>query len=196
VFASSSDGASVVDGVEADYCRPISASALMGDDDVDFVELSNATDGFLKLYNKDVDVVAGMSWNLQNNVREPTTGVGYTFSPPYFYSNAVESTAQDSLSLVTRQDDHLWSSFVGWIVEGSIYAEAYNHTQVEFNSMPLVDVFGPNFRRMFRNALLVSGNYGEIYDRNLEPYIPRSGRILLNGNPEQGPQHYAPPGFP
>ena len=61
--------------------------------------------------------------------------------------------------------------------------------------MPEVNLFGPKFAFMFRSIILSIGNYGEIYMRELEPLMPRSGRNLLNKGPHYGPQSYAVPGM-
>ena len=53
-----------------------------------------------------------------------------------------------------------------------------------------VDLFGALLRNMFVNALNAVGNYGEIYERNVEALIPRqNGLNSLNTIPE-GPQQH------
>ena len=46
--------------------------------------------------------------------------------------------------------------------------------------MPVVDLFGSLYRQAFRDTIITIGNYGELYDRNLEAYFPRSGRNMLS----------------
>lgn len=92
--------------------------------------------------------------------------------------------------MATRQDDHQWSSFVYWLVSATFHAEENGIDQGSSNEMPVTNLFGPNLSRMFRDAILAVGNYGEIYNRTLEAIVPRSGRNLLNVNPV-GPQFYA-----
>lgn len=74
-------------GIEIDYCHAISACMLQGQtDNVVFVELDDQADGVAKLADGEVDVVVGATWNLHNDVREPSTGQvqGFSFSQPYF----------------------------------------------------------------------------------------------------------------
>ena len=57
--------------------------------------------------------------------------------------------------------------------------------------MPEVKLFGFIFRRMFRDAILAVGNYEEMYARNVEVIVPRSGFNLLSKEEEPiGPQHF------
>ena len=108
-------------------------------------------------------------------------------------------------SLVTRQDDPQWSSVVHWIVMATFYAEENGISFQSSYDMPLVNLLGQypeseeiavdgssssdnsvGFPRLLRDAVLV-GNYGELYERNVERFIKRSGRNKLNQNPF-GPQ--------
>lgn len=79
-------------GMDIDYCRAVAAS-IMGTADgrVEYVEVGSDKEGFLSLNRGDIDLLAGVPINLENDVREPTTGVGFAFTKPYFYNNtAVE----------------------------------------------------------------------------------------------------------
>jgi len=46
---------------------------------------------------------------------------------------------------------------------------------------------------MFRDVILRVGNYGEIYARDVNVTIPRSGRNKLNNANPLGPQHFPTP---
>ena len=177
-------------GMDVDYCRALSAALFSGNGYM--VELVHAShkDGFQKLTSGEIDVLAGSTWNLQNDVREPSTGLGFAFSQPYFYGTAEEQDPEN-LCMATMQDDKDWGSFVYFIVAATMYAERQNVNATAFNQMPLVDLYGPGLKRMFRDAIFQTGNYGEIYSRNLE--IPRSGRNLLDST--NGPQFYPLPGY-
>jgi len=167
------DDDDVVAGMEVDLCKAIAASLFEGDmKAVELVELASPEDAFVQLANHQVDVIAGATWNLVNDVLEPTTGLGFAFSQPYFYGY---SDQEDNLCLATMQDDHNWMSFVYWINTAMVYAEELNITRQTSNLMPEIYVYGSALRRMLRDALLV-GNYGEIYKQNVEPIIPRAGR--------------------
>ena len=99
-----------------------------------------------------------------------------------------------AFALATREDDFQWSAFAYWIVTATFSAEEENITQSTSNKMPLVNLFGPDHSRMFRDAIVATGNYGEIYARSMQSFVPRSGRNLLNDN-SMGPQFYVPPNW-
>ena len=79
-------------GMDVDYCRAIAMGALGAPDLIEFLELPTIQKGFFLLHTGEIDVLAGAPWNLNNYVREPTTGVGFSFSRPYFYNNSVALT--------------------------------------------------------------------------------------------------------
>jgi len=76
-------------GMDVDYCRAIAAAILGNPDLVEFINLNSTQEGFTLLHEERIDVLAGASWNLVNAAREPTTGVGFSFSRPYFYNSSV-----------------------------------------------------------------------------------------------------------
>jgi len=183
--------ASTYRGMEVDFCHAVAASLFQGDMmAVEFIEVETRSDGFALLSNGSFDILAGATWNLENDVREPTTGHGFAFSQPYFYGYSSE---EDNLCLATTEDDHDWAAFVYWILSATIYADEQGISRETSNTMPTVQVFGPALLRMFRDAILEVGSYAEIYDRNLQALIPRHGRNKLNLFPNTGPQHYLYP---
>jgi hypothetical protein len=101
--------------------------------------------------------------------------------------------SKDPLALVTRQDDVEWSDFVYWIVSAIFYAEEQDITMETADEMPSVNLFGPLFSNMFRDAISTVGNYGEIYERSAQADVPRGGLNLVNVF-LSGPQHYPLPG--
>jgi hypothetical protein len=176
-------------GLDIDLCKAV-AGGLFGDSDLmELIPLNTPGDGYQKLVSKEVDVITGAEWNLENDVKEPTTGVGFSFTTPYYYGHGYEN-----LCMVTLEDDSDWTAFVAWLVTSAIYAEEQGIDQTMFHKMPEVFSYGPRLNRMLRDATLAVGNYGEMYQRNLEPLEPRSGRNLLNTN-SQGPQHFPMPGL-
>ncbi|CAB9511050.1 Putative amino-acid ABC transporter-binding protein YhdW [Seminavis robusta] len=184
-------------GMDVDFCRAVAASMFGGDTEaVDYIELnsSDPSDGYVKLAAGGVDVVAGATWNLANDVKEPGTGIGFAFSQPYFYGYGEE---EDNLCLASMQDDQVWSTYLYWVVGCTIYAEQEGIGQTNSTKMPLIYAFGEGFQRMFRDIVLAVGNYKEMYSRNIEPTIPRSvhRRNSLNYGSSSGPQLYPMPGF-
>lgn len=64
-------------------------------------------------------------------------------------------------------------------MEAIVFAEEHGVTELTSNQMPAVGLFGAEFLRMFRDAIFAGGNYGEIYERNVEKHVPRTGLNLL-----------------
>ncbi|CAB9503214.1 extracellular solute-binding protein [Seminavis robusta] len=179
-------------GVDVDYCRAIAAGLFSGPNHVVLVDLNDSTDAFAKLAGGEVDVVAGATWKLEN-FRDPMTGVVYSFSKPYFYGSG-DHGEEENYCLATVSDDHDWSTFVYWIVEAITFAEEEGINSTTSIRMPEVLLYGPSMKRMFRDAILAVGSYAEIYERNLQTWIPRDGRNMLNPG-LNGPQHYVLPGI-
>lgn len=195
-------------GIDVDYCRAVAAGILGSAQSivhVEWVEAQDNEEAFRLLHEGSVDIIAGIMANLERDVREPTTGTGFTFTNPYFHNNIgiyndqakryEGETADLNLCLATRQDDVQWSKYVYWIVESTFFAEEKNISFESSNQMPLVDLFGEALARMFRDAILAVGNYGDVYRRNLQIHIPREGRNLINLSSNPGPQLYALPGL-
>ena len=74
-------------GLDVDYCRGLAASVsgVWQPIDTAFVDLSDKRTRYVSLANKTVDVLAGDRVSLTTDVREPTTGKGFSFGTPYFY---------------------------------------------------------------------------------------------------------------
>ncbi|CAB9499983.1 Putative amino-acid ABC transporter-binding protein YhdW [Seminavis robusta] len=179
----------LIKGIDVDFCKAAAAGLFGGVDSLDIVPLDTPSDGYQKLVNGEVDAIAGALWNLENDVMEPTTGAGFAFSQPYYYGSV-----DDNHCLAALQDDPNWSSYIFWLVSAIVYAEEKGITPETCNDMPYIYVFGSSLKRIFRDAILGVGNYGQIYDRNLAAILPRIGRNLLNANP-LGPQLYHVPGL-
>jgi hypothetical protein len=71
-----------------------------------------------------------------------------------------------------------------------VYAEKHGITQIDSNQMPIVTLYGEGLQRMFRDAIYAVGNYGDLYDRNVAPLLPRGGRNQLE---KDIPTYYYPP---
>ena len=55
------------------------------------------------------------------------------------------------------------------------YAEEHGVDQAHANEMPSVNLFGPAFKRMMKDSIFAVGNYGQVYEKLVEPYLPRAG---------------------
>ncbi|CAB9527911.1 extracellular solute-binding protein [Seminavis robusta] len=183
-------------GFEIDLCRALSTSLFQGGpNNIQFIEVKEPQDGFALLASGAIDVLAGVTSSNQNRVKEPTTGLGSSFSVPYFYNGSANNNSSN-LCMATNQDAHDLSAWVHWIVTALIFAEEHDIGQETSYRMPEVLLFGNQYKRMFRDAILEVGSYGDIFNRNLRPInILRTGQNMLNLNSNQGPQRYAPPGF-
>ena len=135
--------------------------------------------GYSALESDVVDLLAGIPYSLQSDVSERTTGLGFSFSPRYFYDD-VKGGVGD-LALVTNQDEGQWSTFVRWIVYALIYAEEKGWSvATDALLMPTVDLFGPEYELMFQMIVLKMGHYGDLYERNIQEWIPRGGSNQIN----------------
>ncbi|CAB9506881.1 extracellular solute-binding protein [Seminavis robusta] len=191
-FAMYSTSRSDWDGMDVDYCYALAASLFNGKfQALQFHKVNNSS-GFEELHSGVIDVLVGVEWTLENDVREPTTNTGYSFSQPYFYAPADDSSFDENLCIATRQDDTQWSAFVWWTAQSIVYAEEKGIFQGDSNEMPLADVFGTALQRMFRDAVNAIGNYKEVYTRNLARILPRGGRNMLNSLNESTPLFYLP----
>ena len=101
----------------------------------------------------------------------------------------------DNLCLVTLGKDTQWRSFVYWVVAATITAEERGIAQVNAETMPTIGLFGSDLETMFQSVIASIGNYDEIYTRNLEQIVPRSGRNRLERNPQIYRSTYVPPGL-
>jgi general L-amino acid transport system substrate-binding protein len=88
--------------------------------------------------------------------------------------------------MVTRDDDPMFSDFVNWIMEALISAEEGQINSDRAQSMNSIAAFGPTFEGMARNAVEAVGNYGQLYERNLEYFLPRSVTNTVNDGGEGG----------
>ena len=254
-------------GMDVDLCRALAAAVLGDTSKLTLVELTD-TDRWTRLQNNEVDVVMRSTHTAERDVHEPTTGVGFTFSTPYYYdaltvggkppfnacANAMDTTsvqcsdlrvcveagtpheqviaslfpdnyaavpdqnslyqsfianacnviaaegynvlastlerygytgayevgpgrdtesfnvttitvfAKAPLSMVTRQDDPVWSDLVEWTLQALMDAEEREITKLSAPAFGTTAVFGPELRNLFVHAINAVGNYGEIYE--------------------------------
>ena len=90
--------------------------------------------------------------------------------------------SRESLALVTRQDDPLWSKLVSWVVMSTLIAEQNTITQDTYREMPRVNWFGPMVGDEFlRYVIREIGSYAEIWNRSATPAgLVRQDRNLLD----------------
>lgn len=81
------------------------------------------------------------------------------------YAQGQNVYSNEPFSMVTRGDDPQWSDFVNWVVQALLSAERQGIVQTQASLMIETDLFGDDFRYVFRNVIGEFGNYGELYDR-------------------------------
>ncbi|CAB9520387.1 extracellular solute-binding protein [Seminavis robusta] len=177
------DGLVGLQGMDVEFCKAVASGLLGSSETLEVVKVANDTKGFSLLQDGQIDILAGAPWNIETEVRELTTGVGFSFSQPYFYiTTVVDIVGSNMLSnrcLATRQSDHEWATVVKWIVEAIIFAEENGITKETSNKMPAVSLYGIELSRIFRDAVNDVGDYADIWNRTVPETIPRQGRNLL-----------------
>lgn len=167
-------------GFYIEHCNALSAALFLGIPETVFVELESRPMGYSAVKDGKIDVLAAGELTL-------STSQGFDFSTPIFYDNTGGAS-----SLVSRNDDQQWSNFVYWVVMATVQAEESSISFETSIEMPVVQLFGKQFKQMFRDCISAVGNYGDIYNRTLEATVPRVGRNRLNDGLETA-QHYPVP---
>lgn len=103
-------------------------------------------------------------------------GLGYVGA----YAIGSDVFSKEPLALVTRKCDLQWSKFVNMILQSLFLAEKHEITRETAYAFPQSNVFGVRYSNMFRHAIAVGGNYGELYDQYLEPILPRHPFNMIN----------------
>eukprot|EP00538_Stauroneis_constricta_P000360 CAMPEP_0119553956 /NCGR_PEP_ID=MMETSP1352-20130426/6561_1 /TAXON_ID=265584 /ORGANISM="Stauroneis constricta, Strain CCMP1120" /LENGTH=924 /DNA_ID=CAMNT_0007600449 /DNA_START=70 /DNA_END=2844 /DNA_ORIENTATION=+ len=96
------------------------------------------------------------------------------------YEVTTQSLSQEPLCMVTRSDDMVFSDLVNWILQALFTAEDNGITKATAALMGTTDIFGPNSDSVFQDAVAAVGNYGEIFERNLQTIAPRAAVNTLN----------------
>ena len=187
-FASWNETARGWSGIDVDFCRGLAAALFAGlvDHHLILVPFNSLQDGFVALKHRVLDVFSGAIYNIENDIREPKTGIGFAFSDVYYYHEETDGEGVDvsALAMATREDDSQWTDFVRSMVKSTIYAEAHAISKASAETMPILELFGPLYRQALRDVILSIGNYAELYVRNMEVYVPRvnTRNTLNNGN--------------
>lgn len=188
-------------GMDVDYCKAISIAIFGSTDSLEIGEMINHDEGFKMLARNEVDMLAGVMSTLERIAEDPDTGLAYFFSRPYFYNETAplydangmatllgtDGDSNSYRSLATRNDDIQWAKFVYWLVEAIFFAGDNNISEINAEKMPTVNLFGSGFSNMFQEVVLNIGNYGTMYDHNIEPHVPRSGLNLPYDVKNPGP---------
>jgi hypothetical protein len=146
---------------------------------------------YIKVFETDTLAIEGLTSGECNVVAAGSAELG-AVSELGGYTISGKRVSKDPLALVTKQDDGQWADFVYWIVAATFYAEENGITGATASEMPSTNLFGSLLQDMLKDAIRGAGNYGEIYQRNVEAFIARSGLNELN---QGGALFYPLPGF-
>jgi len=128
----------------------------------DAIVITNTpADSFFALSNGLCNVVGGERHSISEDAVRLATG----YTGPYTLGTKLFS--KEPIGLMTRGDNPLWSNFVNSVVEALFHAEEIGITQQTAADFPPTDLYGDKFANMFRSALATTGNYAEIYARNM-----------------------------
>jgi general L-amino acid transport system substrate-binding protein len=141
-------------------------------------------DGFPKLVDGSCNVVAGERHDLGQDY---AIANGYTDA----YVLGINVLSKEPLAFVTRDDDARWSDIVNWVIQALLSADETGTTQSTAQDMGTFDLLGEEFENLFIRAVEASGNYGEIYARNMESIVPRGGLNSISSG-DSG-RHYSYP---
>lgn len=119
------------------------------------------------------NIVAGEQYSIAESVLRQQGYIG-----GYALGDLLHS--KEPFCLVTRNDDVEWSDFVNWVLQSLLAAEEEGITQTTANIIDPTEVFGDPYQLAFRNAVRAVGNFAEIYQRTLEPILPRPSINQIN----------------
>jgi ABC-type amino acid transport substrate-binding protein len=110
----------------------------------------------------------------------------------YATTTNLSAVKKEPTGFVTRKDDVTWSDFVNWVVIGLLYSESKGYTREDTTTYPDVKYyypwieFGEQYSNMFLFTNMVVGHMGEIYERNLEQYVPRESVNTIKNDSTDG----------
>jgi len=171
------------------------------------VAVPSSSDGYLGLNDGRCNAIAGEGTGilLSTAVANGYTGGGAMMDPmemaggmmPEEMNKAASgwqigttTYSKEPLAMVTREDDPAFSDFVNWVLQGLMSAEEQGITDAA-TPMKEFSGFGEEHTQMFNSAVAAVGNYGQIYERNMEKMLPRGGLNMLNT--DNDPQQYPHP---
>ena len=175
-------------GMSADYCRALSAAIFIGDPNkVNFLKFPEANNSSaIALANRTLGVLVGGRDLRKFDFKTPPLLGGLHFSTPYYYGNGSDIDDDVSFySMITRDSDVLFASFVNCVVLTTIQAQE-NYAQKTYAEMPLVSAFGSYFSWALRDVIAYSGRYDEMFEKHFRSEVAGTsqGRNTLN---EGGP---------
>eukprot|EP00581_Thalassiosira_minuscula_P000852 CAMPEP_0183743076 /NCGR_PEP_ID=MMETSP0737-20130205/65031_1 /TAXON_ID=385413 /ORGANISM="Thalassiosira miniscula, Strain CCMP1093" /LENGTH=1112 /DNA_ID=CAMNT_0025978681 /DNA_START=259 /DNA_END=3597 /DNA_ORIENTATION=- len=186
----------MLSGMSVDFCHALSAALFNGNHEaVTFSMFLEADDdSFVSLSNGTIDILAGRRIEKQYDFDSSPNLVGFQFSKPYYYGNETAGNAVSFFSLVTREDDELFSSFVDCVVMATFFAQENGITKKKSKEMPLVSIFGRDLRWALRDVVKFTGGYDQLYAKSFGQVSEEErGRNKLAG--DSGPLLLSFPGL-
>eukprot|EP00934_Nitzschia_sp_Nitz4_P005117 Nitzschia sp. Nitz4//scaffold238_size30058//11696//14318//NITZ4_008000-RA/size30058-augustus-gene-0.16-mRNA-1//-1//CDS//3329543531//5107//frame0 len=124
------------------------------------------------------NVIAGEQFDIAESIVDE-----YGYDGEYELGAQIHS--KEPLSMVTRNDDPLWSDYVNWVLETLISAEnsylgAESATLIPGTTVFDYGVVGGTFAKVFQDIVATVGNYGDVYERTLESILPRPAPDKIN----------------
>lgn len=181
-FAACADNLSVVDG----ECRHLRVCVGQGSSYLPYVEnllpgpsIIATLDPIKGLIDGVCNAIAGEQFFLSEVAVRSQGYIGEYEIGENLYSKV-------PAAVVTRDDDPQWSDFVNWVLQALLAAEEQGITQSTAADLPMVSVFGNRFENMFIDAVGAVGNFGEIYARHVEAFVPRKSIDTINTNGSTG----------
>ena len=110
------------------------------------------------------------------------------------FHSFINSNDVSAISLATREDDKMFSSFVNCIVSVTFLAAEKGIGKEQSMEIPKLRIFGRTFLWSFIDAIFYSGTYDDIYTKNFGN-IATADRGRNNLNREGGPQMHSFPGY-
>ncbi|KAL7553938.1 hypothetical protein ACHAWF_018683 [Thalassiosira exigua] len=183
-------------GMNIEFCNTLAAALFQGNYEAVRVHTFSDLDdsSFVALSSGKVDVLAGGRIELEYDFKSSSSLDGLHFSTPYFFGNETVGDDVSFYSLVTRDDDVMFSSFVNCIVLAIIFAEEKRIGREDSTRMPLMPTFGDELKWALRDAVAYSGSFDQLYEQQFgDVSVELRGRNVLNR--DSGPQLHSFPGL-
>lgn len=182
-------------GMNVSFCRALAAALFHGNfKAVRLVKFSEKDISSLEsLGNGTIDVLAGRRVERKYDFESSPSLGGFHFSTPFYHGNEKAGEDASFFALATREYDVLLSSFVNCVVLATFYAQENFIVRLSSREMPLMTIFGSEFKWALKDTISYSGSYGQIYEEHFGNVAEENrGRNILN---EGGPQLHSFPGL-
>jgi hypothetical protein len=155
------------------------------------VKTAFSEENFYVLYDSaNCNVIAGDQFQVSESATllqgvQRTSGLNYTTTVDMI------PVKSEPVAMITRKDDIAWSDFVNWVVNGLLYSEQKGYNQGERLPGDYLewDVFGDAYKKSFSFTNEAVGSLRDLYERNLEVFVPRQKINTINNGTLGGVQY-------